>query len=133
MSAQTLKGAKPIAHGIDIVELSDFYKLVEKLAFNHLHIYFTNNELVTAGNGINRNEKLASRFAIKEAVLKSLGKGWGDGIAFTDIEVVSMYSGAPSIKLHRSLVDIAKEQGITDWLVSTSHTNSSVIASVIAI
>jgi len=72
-----LKVAKPIAHGIDIVELSDFYKLVEKLAFNHMHIYFTNNEIVTAGNGVNRNEKLASRFAIKEAVLKFLGKGWG--------------------------------------------------------
>jgi holo-[acyl-carrier protein] synthase len=89
--------------------------------------------LVPADESGNRLEKLASRFAIKEAVLKALGTGWGDGIAFTDVEVVSQRTGAPSVVLHCRLVAIANEQGIAHWLVSAGHTCAIAMASVIAL
>jgi phosphopantetheine--protein transferase-like protein len=37
---------------------------------------FTSNEIDKAGVGPRRTERLAARFAAKEAVLKALGTGW---------------------------------------------------------
>ncbi len=122
-----------VAHGVDVVDVPDFARLVNEQASDYLDRYFTSEELVAANEGGNRIERLAARFAIKEAVLKALGRGWGDGIAFTDVEVVSKRTGAPSVVLHRHLVTIAKQQGIGCWLVSASHTSSMAMASVIAL
>lgn len=130
---QLLNFRNVVAHGVDVVDTADFARLVNKQADNFLDRYFTPEELATADEGGNRTERLASRFAIKEAVLKALGKGWGDGIAFTDVEVVSQRTGAPSVVLHRRLVSIADQQGIGSWLVSASHTGSIAMASVIAL
>ncbi|MBS79000.1 MAG: phosphopantetheine-protein transferase [Variovorax sp.] len=113
--------------------MTDFSRLMNEQAGGFLDRYFTLGELATVDEGGNRIERLASRFAIKEAVLKALGTGWGDGIAFTDVEVVSQRTGAPSVVLHRRLVAIAEEQGIVRWLVSASHTSMVAMASVIAL
>lgn len=122
-----------VAHGVDIVDTRDFACLVDKQAGWHLDRYFTTEELAAVSDAGNRAERLASRFAIKEAVLKALGTGWGDGIAFTDVEVVSLKSGAPTVVLHRRLVTLASERRIANWLVSASHTSTFAIASVIAV
>ncbi|KLA96553.1 hypothetical protein SM19410_10470 [Xanthomonas hortorum pv. gardneri] len=122
-----------VAHGVDVVDMADFSRLMNEQAGGFLDRYFTLGELATANEGGNRIERLASRFAIKEAVLKALGTGWGDGIAFTDVEVVSQRTGAPTVVLHRRLVKIADEKGIARWLVSASHTTAVAMASVIAL
>lgn len=130
---QPLKPGNVVAHGLDVVDMADFTRLMNEQAGDFLDRYFTRGELATADEGGNRIERLASRFAIKEAVLKALGTGWGDGIAFTDVEVVSQRTGAPTVVLHRRLVAIADEQGIVRWLVSASHTTMVAMASVIAL
>ena len=89
-----------LAHGLDVVDKADFSRLMNEQAGDFLDRYFTAAELAAVDASSNRIERLASRFAIKEAVLKALGTGWGDGIAFTDVEVVSQRSGAPSVVLH---------------------------------
>jgi holo-[acyl-carrier protein] synthase len=63
--------------------------------------------------------------------MKALKVGWGNGVAFTDIEVITETSGSLSIKLYRKLEEIQAEKGIKYWSVSTSHSRSTVIASVI--
>ncbi len=130
---QILNFGNVVAHGLDVVDMADFSRLMNEKAVDFLDRYFTQGELTTADEGGDRIERLASRFAIKEAVLKALGTGWGDGIAFTDVEVVSQRTGAPTVVLHRKLVMIADEQGIARWLVSASHTTTVAIASVIAL
>jgi holo-[acyl-carrier protein] synthase len=130
---QLLAFGNVVAHGVDVVDMADFSRLMNEQVGGFLDRYFTLGELATANEGGNRIERLASRFAIKEAVLKALGTGWGDGIAFTDVEVVSQRTGAPTIVLHRRLVTIADEQGIARWLVSASHTTAVAMASVIAL
>jgi holo-[acyl-carrier protein] synthase len=77
-------------------------------------------------------EHFAARFAAKEAVLKALGTGWRDGIAWTDIEVRRNPAGAPSIWLSGEARRLAEARGITCWLLSISHTSSLAQASVIA-
>jgi holo-[acyl-carrier protein] synthase len=130
---QPLSFGNVVAHGVDLVDVADFARLVNEQASDYLDRYFTAAELVAANEGGSRIERLAARFAIKEAVLKALGKGWGDGIAFTDVEVITGQTGAPSVLLHRHLVAIAEQQRIGSWLVSASHTDSMAMASVIAL
>ena len=77
-------------------------------------------------------EHFAARFAAKEAVLKALGTGWRDGIAWTDIEIRRDPAGIPLIRLSGEAAAIATRQGITGWLVSLTHTTQLAQASIIA-
>lgn len=116
---------------MDAVDIADFARLMHLAAGEHLDRYFTARELAGIGHGTREVERLAGRLAIKEAVLKALGVGWGDGVAFTDVETVSKDSGAPAVVLHRRLLALEKERLIGRWLVSMSHTSSVAVASVI--
>lgn len=75
---------------------------------------------------------LAGRFAAKEALLKSLGTGMQDGISLTDIEVLRLQSGAPTITATGTVKEIADKMGITQWHISISHSDTSSMAIVIA-
>jgi holo-[acyl-carrier protein] synthase len=122
-----------VGHGIDVVDLSDFSQMIREPVAAHLSRIFTPDELAAAGTGEGRLQKLASRFAIKEAVLKALGVGWGDGVAFTDVAVSSMPSGAPTVALHRELAKLQIDRNIAAWMVTASHTSSVAFASAIAV
>jgi holo-[acyl-carrier protein] synthase len=118
---------------VDIVDINDFSRLMDALFIPYLDRSFTAGEIAAAGGGKTRTEKLASRFAIKEAVLKALGVGWGNGVAFTDVEVVTLDTGAPTVFLYRRLAQMEKELGICAWLVSASHTSSVAVGSALAL
>ena len=47
-----------------------------------------------------RFESYAARFAAKEAAMKALGTGWGQGLGFTDVEVEREGDAAPRLVLH---------------------------------
>lgn len=120
-----------ICHGVDLLDLEDFSKIFNHFPKQFKNVYFTKTEQLSVKENINAVEKFSSRFAIKEAVMKALRVGWGNGVAFTDIEVITETSGSLSIKLHRKLEEIQLQRGIKYWSVSTSHSRSTVIASVI--
>lgn len=122
-----------IAHGIDLVDVSSTSRLLADPTEQFLMRCFTANEQATVGNGADRSHRLAGRFATKEAVMKALGTGFGEGIGFLDIETVTMASGAPSIVLHGKARRRAELLGISSWLVSTSHEANVAIASVIGL
>jgi holo-[acyl-carrier protein] synthase len=83
----------------------------------------------------NRNpvEKLAGRFAAKEAVLKLLGTGWRGKIAWTEIEIVNNSAGQPEVALSGEVKKIADELGIKHISVSITHTANFAIASAAAL
>ncbi|WP_198118806.1 holo-ACP synthase [Massilia rhizosphaerae] len=122
-----------VGHGVDIVELDDFSRLLKEPARAFLNRHFTQTELADAGGGATQIEKLAGRLAVKEAVMKALGVGWGDGIAFTDVEVVTLQSGAPTVTLHRKIGALELERKISGWFISISHTRGIAMASAIAV
>lgn len=122
-----------LAHGIDIVELTEFERLLREPTGNLANRCFTRAELDTAGEGHRRTERLAGRFAAKEAVLKALGTGWVTGISWKDIEVQSAPNGEPSIRVYGEVERVANEKGISRFLVSLSHTDTLAMASVIAV
>ncbi len=118
-----------LAHGIDLVHLKTF-----NLTYNDLEAMkdcFTDKELAKIGKNAHSLERAAGRFATKEAVLKALGEGWTEGIALTDVEVLTDSGGAPSVNLSGRVETISVNQGITQWFVSISHDGQYAMASVI--
>jgi len=125
---------KIVGHGLDIVEVGYYRRLREDPAGeNILGRIFTHTELALAGSGPRCAEHLAGRFAAKEAVLKALGTGWTQGIAWTEVEIGALPIGAPIVTLSGRAAEIAKELNITSWLVSISHTDALAAASVIGV
>ena len=122
-----------IAHGIDMVDIESTRRLLTDPTGQLLARCFTVQEQQSAGEGLDRPNRLSGRFAVKEAVMKALGTGFGEGIGFLDVEIVSLPSGAPTVVLHRKAKVRAAAMGIDRWLVSTSHEGNMVIASVIAL
>ncbi|MBY0561006.1 holo-ACP synthase [Hyphomicrobium sp.] len=122
-----------LAHGIDIVELAEFDRLLREPTADMARRCFTELELDKAGDADRRTERLAARFAAKEAVLKALGTGWVTGISWKDIELRSAPNGAPSIIVSGEVERITREKGISSFLVSLSHSNTLAIASVVAV
>lgn len=122
-----------IAHGIDLVDIASTERLLADPTEQFLTQCFTDQERASVGAGLDRAARLSGRFAVKEAVLKALGTGYGNGISFRDIETVLLDSGAPTIVLHGEALKRAEALAIVRWLVSTSHEGTMAVASVIAL
>ena len=122
-----------LAHGIDLVEIPRFTEFLGRHPDRARDRLFTRAELDYAAGKKRETEHLAVRFAAKEAVLKALGTGWGQGIAWTDVEVIREDAGRPGVVLHNRAAQLAAERGIVSWLVSLSHTEHYAMASVIAV
>lgn len=122
-----------IAHGIDMVDIESTRRLVADPTGQFLARCFTLQEQQSAGDGLDKPNRLSGRFAVKEAVMKALGTGFGEGVGFLDVEIVTLPSGAPTVILHREAKVRAEAMGIDRWLVSTSHEGNMAIASVIAL
>lgn len=122
-----------IAHGIDMVDIESTRHLLADPTGQFLARCFTIQEQQSAGDGLNQPDRLSGRFAVKEAAMKALGTGFGEGVGFLDVEVVSLPSGAPTVILHGNAKLRAEAMGIDHWLVSTSHEGNMAIASVIAL
>ena len=124
---------KLIGHGIDLVEISRIDEMLREHGERFLVRVFTHHERSYAATGGRQQaERLAARFAAKEAVLKALGTGLSGSIAWTEIEVHMLASGAPTIALTGGVAEVARKQGIDHWLVSLTHTGGMAMASVIA-
>ncbi|MDA8243903.1 MAG: holo-ACP synthase [Elusimicrobia bacterium] len=104
--------------GVDLAEV----RRVRRLAANpkFLARVFTPVELAYAGRGRNRFERLAARFAVKEAVIKALAD---TSIPLKDIEVENTAGGSPKVRVRGRSCAL---------LVSITHTASHAFAAVIA-
>lgn len=121
-----------IAIGLDLVELDRFRLLYGAFDPNVLDRVFTVRELAFEGTDAERLARLAARFAVKEAVLKTIG-GLQDGIAWTDIELLSDGVSAPHVQVRGGALIAATSLGISDWLVSVTHGAQSAAAVALAI
>ena len=122
-----------ILHGIDLVDCPRIEKMLERHGERFLERVFTQAEQKQADEVKNRIEKLAGRFAAKEAVLKMLGTGWRGKIAWTDIEIVNNPLGQPQVALSGEVKKIASKLGVGEISLSISHTANFVMASAVSI
>ena len=122
-----------IAHGVDLGDFPRIEKMIERHGERFLDRVFTAAEQGYARGKKNGTEKLAGRFAAKEAILKLLGTGWRGKIAWTDIEVVNNAAGQPVVSLTGEVASIAGELGVGEISLSITHTSNFAIASAVAV
>ena len=122
-----------VAHGIDLVDFPRIEEMIEQHGERFLNRVFTAAEQAYAGSNKNGMEKLAGRFAAKEAVLKLMGTGWRGKIAWTDIEVINNSAGRPEVTLTGEVEKIAEKLGIEHISISITHTANFAIASAVAL
>jgi len=122
-----------IAHGIDLVDCPRIEKMIKQHSERFINRVFTAAEQNYAEGKRDKIEKLAGRFAVKEAVLKLMGTGWRGKIAWTDIEVINNSMGQPEVTLTGEVKKIAEKLGIKHVSVSITHTANFVIASAVAL
>jgi holo-[acyl-carrier protein] synthase len=122
-----------VAHGIDLVDCPRIEQMVERHGERFLKRVFTASERAYAEASRNTVEKLAGRFAAKEAILKLVGTGWRGKIAWTDIEVTNNPAGQPEVTLTGEVEEIATRLGIGHISISITHTANFAIASAVAL
>jgi len=122
-----------IAHGIDLVDCPRIEQMIQKHGERFVRRVFTDTEQAYAKANKNEIEKLAGRFAAKEAVLKLIGTGWRGKIAWTDIEIINNAVGQPEVTVTGEVKRIAGELGIDHISVSITHTANFAIASAVAL
>ena len=122
-----------VAHGIDLVDCPRIEAMVERHGKRFIERVFTATEQAYAEANKNGIEKLAGRFAAKEAVLKLMGTGWRGKIAWTDVEVINNSSGQPEVTLSGEVEKIAGKLGIKHISISITHTANFAIASAVAL
>lgn len=122
-----------IAHGIDLVDCPRIEQMIERHGERFIRRVFTVAEQAYAEANKNDVEKLAGRFAAKEAVLKLMGTGWRGKIAWTDIEITNNAAGQPEVTLSGEVKRIADKLGIGHISISITHTANFAIASAVAL
>jgi len=122
-----------VAHGIDLVDCPRIEEMIKRHGQRFIERVFTAAEQAYADANKDRVEKLAGRFAAKEAILKLMGTGWRGKIAWTDIEIVNNAAGQPEVTLDGEVKKLADKFGIKHISVSITHTANFAIASAVAL
>lgn len=122
-----------IGHGVDLVDVAELRRWIEDPRDPLIPRCFVREELDEVGEGPNRVESLAGRFAAKEAVLKALGVGFGAGIAFSDVLIRRDAGAPPQVQLRGGAAQTAAKLGINQWKLSISHAGGMAMASAIAV
>lgn len=124
------RAGRVVGIGIDAVDLDRFartlrrrHRLADRL--------FTGGELAYARAAADPVPRLSTRFAAKEATMKSLGVGLG-AFAFHDVEVVREGLGAPRLVLQGAAQDLADAAGVVRWHLALTHTDLVALAVVVA-
>jgi holo-[acyl-carrier protein] synthase len=124
---------KIVAHGIDLVDFPRIEEMIKRHGERFLDRVFTERERNDADSTKNRIERLAGRFAAKEAVLKLIGTGWRGKIAWTDIEITNNSMGQPGVELSGEVKHLAEQAHIEQVTISITHTANFAIASAVAL
>lgn len=122
-----------LRQGIDLVECPRIAGLLERHGRRFLDRVLTPAEQEQAARFRSPTEFVAGRWAAKEAILKMIGTGWRDGIAWTDMEVLPDELGQPLVTLTGETARVATRLGVKSVLVSITHTRKYAAALAIGL
>jgi len=93
--------------GSDICDIRRIEAVIARHGDKFLHRVFTATERARAGRRIAKIQAAtyAKRFAAKEAAAKALGTGFRDGVFFSDLGVVNLPSGQPTLHMTGGAAD----------------------------
>lgn len=119
--------------GVDLVDCDRIERMLTEHGQAFLDRVYTPLEQAYCDRSRNRVERLAARYAAKEAVLKALGTGMREGMSWTEIEVGHDALGAPTVTLAGVVAREASGRGIARLAISLSHAGGLAMAEVIAL
>ena len=120
-----------VGTGVDISEVSRIEAAVKRFGDRFLKRVFTPAEVRYCMGKPNAAERLAARFAAKEAGMKAIGTGLRFGITWQDVEVLRLPGQRPVLQFHRKAAEFAARLDCKRTHLSLSHTKEQAIAHVI--
>jgi holo-[acyl-carrier protein] synthase len=118
--------------GVDLVSVESVRDSIDAHGERYLRRVYTESELrdCTTAAGVDP-ERLAARFAAKEATLKALRPN-GTGVLWTAIEVQRSPGGWVDLALSGPAAELAADAGLTELALSISHEGGFACAVVVA-
>ena len=117
--------------GTDLAKVSRIRDSIARFGGRFLNRVYTSGERGYALSKANADERLAARFAAKEAGMKAIGTGWSRGVRWQDFEVINEPSGRPILCLSGAAQQIAKQWKVKRVSLSLTHTAEMAFAVVI--
>lgn len=115
--------------GIDLVSISEIKDLDERTKGAFVKQTYSDIEKSDAKTASNYYEFLAGRFAVKEAVYKSICGSFPDiNFDFRQVETKRSENGAPQFIQNKELLQILNTVGATDVKISISNQGDLAIA-----
>jgi len=111
-----------IGVGIDIIKIEKIKNSIEKWKDSFLNRVFNPEELENISKGKMYHQRLAARFAAKEAVIKAISKE--RPMALTDMFILNRENGAPYCKFKKDI-------GM-DIFLSITHIEDYAVACAVA-
>jgi holo-[acyl-carrier protein] synthase len=116
--------------GCDIHPVFNVIESIDVFGERYLARVFTPAERVASGES---PERLAARYAAKESVFKLLKIPADVAVPWTDIEVGSEASGAPTITLSGRAAELALTLGVSSIELTLSHDGGMAMAVAAAV
>lgn len=114
--------------GIDLIEINRLEKILKKHA-NFLEKVFGDAEFLQIKKKGFPVQSIAGNFCAKEAFLKAIGTGIGEGINLKDVEILRNEKNAPYIKLKKDNPVLRRYKNVK-FSVSIAHTKKYATAVV---
>lgn len=119
--------------GVDLVEIAQMERIMRQTP-GFISRMFTEEERAYCEAAARPAAHYACRFAAREAVLKSLGTGFGqDGVGRTDVSVSRDSNGRPIAVLSGGALEVAQRLGVLEVAISLSFTGELAVANAMAI
>ena len=117
--------------GIDIIEVSRIRAIYGRHRERFPQRILTDAEQRYVLRHADPSERLAGRWAAKEAALKALGTGLSSGIRWRDVEILPDEHGKPILTLHARAAERAGQINASVFHVTITHGQDIAFAQVI--
>jgi holo-[acyl-carrier protein] synthase len=114
--------------GVDLIDIDRIVAVLERFPDRFRLRVLTDAEQRYCGR---RVERIAGRWAAKEAISKVLGLGVR-GVGWREIEILPNRAGAPRVTLHARAARRAASMGLDDVSVTISHERRMAVAVAVA-
>ena len=114
--------------GVDLIEIERIVAILGRFPDRFRRRVLTESEARYCGTKV---ERIAGRWAAKEAVSKVLGLGVR-GVGWREIEVLPNWAGAPQVYLHGRAAQRAEMIELEELSVTISHERSMAVAVAVA-
>jgi holo-[acyl-carrier protein] synthase len=117
--------------GIDLIEIERVRAIHARHPERFSNRVLTDAEKSYVFAHADPTQRLAGRFAAKEAAVKALGVGIAEGLRWKDVEVLPDALGKPVLNLYGNAAQRAQSLGATIFHVTITHSESLAMAQVI--